>query len=111
MGLACCNNGMIYGLSGAYKNTLFKVAPVETLIIGRDPAFSNIVIGPESRRVSRRHCSVKYDSRNKIYEIINYSNNYVIINNSTCLPKNQRVNVHKGSVIEIGDSCNSFNLL
>jgi predicted component of type VI protein secretion system len=111
MGLTYWTGGIILGLNGIYKDAIFKIDPTEIIVIGRDPAYANIVIGTECKFVSRKHCSIKYDYLNSAYEVTNYSKNGLTINKKTRLSKNQKTRVSKGSVLEIGDSSNSFKLI
>nr|WP_296078053.1 FHA domain-containing protein [uncultured Ruminococcus sp.] len=111
MGLTYWTGGIILGLSGIYEGAIFKINPAELIVIGRDPTYSNIVINENCNYVSRKHCSIKYNHINKTYEVTDFSKNGVIINKSTLLSKGRRMTLNKGSVIEIGDSSNSFKLM
>lgn len=105
------HGGAIVGVTGIYKGAVFKLAPNEVVVIGRDPAESNIVISEESTFVSRKHCSVKFDSSLGCYIICDYSQNGVKMDEKYKLVKGVETAAERGSIIEIGNADNTFKLI
>jgi len=110
MGLTYWTGGIILGLSGIYKDAIFKFNPSDQIIIGRDPEYANIVIGSECKYVGRKHCLIKYSSDTKTYEVTDFSKNGVIVNKTSVIREGETITLKKGSVIEIGDESNAFKL-
>ncbi|MBR2471306.1 MAG: FHA domain-containing protein [Clostridia bacterium] len=98
------------GVSGMYTGAKFNMASGEEFVIGRDGALSNIIISANSEKVSRRHCSVKYNATMGCYEVTDYSMNGTFYGN-TRLVKDQVTRVQRGTVLVIGDKLNQFKLL
>lgn len=111
MGITYWGGGAILGLSGIYEGAVFKMTPNETLTIGRDANFANIVISEEYSKVSRKHCAIKYIPSNNSYEVIDFSKNGIKVDKKYRIPKERSVMLSRGSVIEIGNSDNMFKLM
>lgn len=111
MGMTYWIGGAILGLSGIYEGAVFKMNPSETIIIGRDPQCSNIIISDKSTKVSRMHCTVNYSQDENCYYICDHSKNGVFINNNERLPKDVFMPLPKGTIIEVGNSDNVFKLM
>ena len=67
--------GMLIGVRGAYKGYRFPICDGETIMIGRDPQFCQIVL--EDKGTSRKHCAVRYNAADHNYSIVDYSSNGV----------------------------------
>lgn len=54
--------GIISVVSGSLKGMKIPIKNGETIFLGKDPKFSNLVFGNDYVNVSRVHCSITYDS-------------------------------------------------
>lgn len=101
------NDGKITGLRGAYAGAVIPVG-TEQVIIGRDPASSNIVI--KSEKASRKHCVVTYNAASKTYSVTDYSVNGTYDGNGNRLSPKSAVLMPAGSQIQIGKDGDIFIL-
>ena len=81
----------------------------KTVIIGRDPKISNIVLYGE--KISRKHCEIVYDQNSGEYMVTDYSQNGVYLGNGKRLKKDTRTLVKRHSLLYIATPENSFILL
>ncbi len=102
--------GSVKGISGTYEGFDIPLNSGETIVIGRDPGVSNIVLEDEQGYVSRKHCSISYDSQTGNYTVIDYSSNGVILEEGDKIPKSQPVNLMAKTNIYIGSRSNAFKL-
>lgn len=100
----------IMGLSGMYKGSSFPLEADREVIIGRDASVSGIVISSGGEKVSRRHCSVRFNSRSGSYEVVDFSSNGVFVNGKR-LPANVTVTLQRGTQIALGNNNNTFRLV
>lgn len=100
-------NGGIIGISGAYAGAEI---PLEAggIILGRDAANAELII--ESPKVSRRHCKIVYDAQKGEYTVTDYSTNGTFVGKRR-LTKGVAEILPPGTVLNIGDSRNSFRLM
>lgn len=63
----------------------------ETIHIGRDPGKANFIINDE--KISRLHCSIKYDANNNIFIITDFSKNGTVLGNGKRLSTGESTNV------------------
>ncbi|MCD8362856.1 MAG: DUF975 family protein [Lachnospiraceae bacterium] len=99
----------IVGTAGMYTGVSFELTADVPVVIGRDPAKSNIVLSSGSELVSGKHCSVCFRSATGEYEVIDYSSNGTLVN-GTKISKNVPVSLPKGTIISLASEKNSFRL-
>lgn len=93
--------GKIISLSGHDRGVCYPIKYGEEIIIGKNPYIANIVINKKFETVSRRHCGIKYDAVNDMYQVIDYSMNGTYINSVRQLCKGVYVNVPRGTIINL----------
>ncbi len=103
-------NAGITGLSGMYAGQTLPMAPGEEMIIGRDNSICNLIVDQNAEKLSRRHCSVVYDSTQGVYRVTDYSTNGTYIEGGNRLIANMPTSVNRGSVISLGNRENRFRL-
>jgi uncharacterized membrane protein YhaH (DUF805 family) len=102
--------GTITGISGMYNGASFPINPGEMMVLGRDSALAHIVIDQGASRVSRKHVSLIYDPRQKLYYAHDYSSNGTFKDDGSRLPVDVDVALPSGTVISLGNAHNSFKL-
>lgn len=100
----------VMGITGMYAGNTFPMDPDKELIIGRDSAVAGIVISSGGEKVSRRHCAVRFNSRNNNYEVVDFSSNGVYVGGHRITP-NAPVQLPRGTQIELGNKNNTFRLV
>lgn len=100
----------LMGITGMYAGNTFPMDPDKELIIGRDSAVAGIVISSGGEKVSRRHCAVRFNSRNNNYEVVDFSSNGVYVGGHRITP-NAPVQLPRGTQIELGNKNNTFRLV
>lgn len=100
----------ILGVVGMYAGSMFPLEPGETVVIGRDQNVAQIVFVNGAEKISRRHCSVMFSSKDNKYRVIDYSSNGTYIGGNA-LPKNSPVLVERGSALALGNTNNVIRLL
>lgn len=102
--------GYLQCISGTNKGSTIPLNPGETIIIGRDPAVSHLIA--YNSHVSKRHCTIMYDSQRDSYIVRDISTNGIYLNNGKDkLPSNTKVSLHHGAKISLGKSDEVFKLL
>lgn len=102
-------NGAIEGVSGDYAGAVINLKPGEKIVIGRDAASCNIILSAERKDISRKHCSVKYDSYTDSFKVIDMSSNGTYVNGQQMV-KDQETSLPVGTVISLGNGENQFRL-
>ena len=77
------------------------------IIIGRDPSVSELII--DDSNVSRKHCCIHYNPKEKNYTITDYSTNGTFVGRER-VEKFSNLTVPGGSFVIIGQSGNNFRL-
>lgn len=95
------SEGRIISLSGHDRGVCYPIKYGEEIIIGKNPYIANIIINKKFETVSRRHCGIKYDAVNDMYQVIDYSMNGTYINSVRQLCKGVYVNVPRGTIINL----------
>lgn len=91
--------GTIQITSGSMNGFAVPIRDGETLHIGKDRQFANIVLTNDYHKVSRMHCSVTYDAGNNRYYVTDCSSNGTYYANKTRLEKGKRTLVNANSVL------------
>lgn len=101
--------GVIVGIKGIYKGAQIHMKPNETIRFGRTTDNDLVFVG--AHKVSRNHCKIRWDDTMKKYFFTDYSSNGTFIQGEEdCLPQNLEIFIEPGTVIELGDSHNTFRL-
>ncbi len=100
----------LLGVSGMYQGAKFTMKPGDEFVIGRDGTLSNIIISTNGDKVSRRHCTVTFNSATCRYEVTDFSSNGTYYGNERLL-KGQATQIARGTTIVIGDKMNQFKLM
>ncbi len=87
----------IIGVSGHFAGQSFKVARGK-MIIGRDPTEAQIVYPQSNSLISRKHCTIDYDSNSKRYILTDLSTN------GTFLSTGERLVSGKPYILKPGDN-------
>lgn len=96
-------------LRGELMGGTFAIGSGETIVIGRDGSVANIVV--VAPKISRKHCSVRYDGIQDCYMVIDYSTNGTFnAANGQRLAHNSEVRVPVGTVLSLGNGDNQFRL-
>lgn len=102
------SEGEILGLNGTYSGAKIPVS-IEGLIIGRDAKLCNVVI--DNEKVSRKHCTIIYDTAKKTYFLVDHSTNGIFKMDGTRIDAQNGTELARGEEICIGNADNSFALL
>lgn len=102
--------GKIVSLNGMDKGTPYPIKDGEEIIIGKDPQMANIVVDRKLQKISRKHCGIRYDAANNIYQVVDYSTNGTYINNVRHPAKGTYINVSKGSIINLAKEAVDYKL-
>lgn len=107
--------GVMRGTRGQFMGSDIPLKPDKPYIFGADPSVSNIVLDTSGGIISRKHCSVVYNSNTDNYTVTDYSTNgtFVILKDSSKairLNKNTPMNVPAGTIINIVNSSTGFIL-
>jgi len=101
----------IKGVDGMYRDVNFPLNLDEEVVIGRDAALAHIVLDKNAEKVSRKHCSVAYDSRQNSYRVFDYSTNGTFKDDGTRLMPNTAVYLPAGTLLCLGNRTNSIRLM
>lgn len=100
----------ILGVAGMYTGAKFPLQPDHPVLVGRDKTVVQIVFTEGAEKISRRHCSVMFNSKEQKYQVIDYSSNGTYVNGSK-LPTNVPVLVKRGTELALGNTKNVIRLL
>jgi pSer/pThr/pTyr-binding forkhead associated (FHA) protein len=92
----------IIGTKGYLFGRIIKLEPDTDYILGRDASQCNILLKGE--KVSRVHCTIRYESAVKTYTVRDTSLNGVILDGRIRLTKNANISVKSGSLLMLGDT-------
>ncbi len=101
--------GTISGLSGMYAGQDIPLATNEPLLIGRDGT-CNLIIDRNAEKLSRKHCSIVYNSQSGVYMVTDYSSNGTYIDGGNRLVANMATQIQRGTIIALGNRENRFKL-
>lgn len=87
----------IYGLGGRFAGETFRVTD-KALFIGRDPSVCHIVFPADAGEISRRHCSIRYDSASGTFYLEDHGSS-----NGTFLPGGEKLVPGKSYPLKAGD--------
>lgn len=95
-------------ISGEYKSSVIVFHLNEEIILGRDPGVSTLVFS--SQNISRKHCSVQYNSNIKRFRVTNFSSTGTIINGTRKMYQGETDYFNNGDTISLGGTDNVFRL-
>lgn len=101
-------SGYMKCLRGEYAGSVFRIKSGESIRIGRSHDGNDLIIN--NPKVSRRHCSVRFDGTVGEYHFTDYSTNGVYLSGGKRLPSNQDVTLREGTILCIGNEDNVFEL-
>lgn len=101
-------NGSLACLAGEYAGTVIPLRRGEELMIGRDGAFCNIVLTGD--KISRKHCSVRFNPDTERYTVTDLSSNGTYIKGAARLIKGQPTELTAGTTLILGNEDNLFRL-
>ena len=102
--------GNIRCIAGLYQNVDFPINNNEELILGRDGSFAHIILDQNTPKISRKHCSIRYDRSNNSYTATDFSANGTFVVGRARLVANSPTLLSAGSVIYLGNKDNQFRL-
>ncbi len=100
-------SGTLEFVSGELQGTTIPLKNQDSIVIGRDPSISNIILN--SKDISRRHCEIQYNSSDRCYYICDYSSYGVRVNGQQ-IPKNNPVRCNSGARVSLANGRNEFIL-
>lgn len=93
--------------SGEYEGACIPIS-AEEIILGRDPEVSQLTF--KSGRVSRKHCSIRYDMQRDEVIFTNYSSIGTYINGQRFDVQGSPISIKNGDRIKLGESRNEFTI-
>lgn len=100
--------GAIVFVKGKLTGAIIRIRPEREIVLGRDGSQSDIVIS--ERKISRKHCSITYNSDTSDYTICDYSRNGLYSINGEAYPKDMPFSLPAGTEIVMGMGDNIFCL-
>ena len=88
-------------LTGSMAGHTKKINEGETINIGKDPRFANLILSADYANVSRNHCSITYES--KKYHVTDRSSNGTYLSNGKQLPKNTSTPISPGTTLYLAN--------
>jgi predicted component of type VI protein secretion system len=86
-------------VEGELKGGEIFLEPGETVMVGREPRFSNLIF--QDMTVSRKHCLIELDEQGAYY-VTDYSECGVATDEGKTFENNQRTECPQGTVLHIG---------
>lgn len=104
------NQGSITFLTGSCAGFQIPVSSTEVLI-GKDPARCQVVIGMEHTKVSRCHVGVRFDATEGYYIVTDYSSNGTFnADGNIQIAKGSPSYLGSGTILALADGANTFKL-
>ncbi|MBP3622250.1 MAG: FHA domain-containing protein [Lachnospiraceae bacterium] len=100
--------GAVIGTKGHLLGKIIKLKDKQVLVFGRDASQCDVLVKGE--KVSRVHCSIRYDAKKNEYIVRDCSTNGVVVNQKYKLKKDADVRVTAGSTVWLGNSENEITL-
>ncbi len=98
---AAVKHGSLLGTAGAFSGARFPIPDDKDVLIGRDPSKCQIVLGAEAQKVSRVHCSVRFNAREGCYYVTDLSSNGTYRTSGARLPRGQMQMLSRGERIRL----------
>ena len=103
-------HGSITALTGMYREAVFQLNHGEALALGRDPSLCQIVFDQLDTDISRKHCSISFDSMANQYLVMDSSRNGTYTNDGRKLQPGVNERLSPGTIIYLGTRKNIFRL-
>lgn len=100
----------VTGMSGMYAGQTIPMASNDDLVIGRDADSCSIIIDQNAEKVSRKHCSIRYDSGRNLYMVTDFSSNGTFVDGGNRLTVNSPQLCNRGTILALGSRENRFRL-
>lgn len=101
-------NGGLEVLNGCMAGAKLEIVPGEQIIVGRDPAVSELVL--MNAKVSRKHFVMKFEAQKDGYQIFCYSKNGLLLSDGRTIREKQTAFVKRGTVIILADGAEQLRL-
>ncbi len=98
--------GLIRDICGIYQYAEIPIEGSETVVIGRNPEMCNVIV--QGEKVSRKHCSISFDTRTGQYRIQDHSSNGTFISGRGRMKKESVEMVPAGTRISLGEKDNDY---
>lgn len=84
------SRGQLFGINGSFEGQTIEITG-EQLFMGRDAAVCQLVFPEDALEIGKKHCSVKYDTNNKVFILEDCnSTNGTFLQSGQKLPQNGR---------------------
>ncbi len=103
-------NPGIVGKTGFYAGQTLSFSKGEKIVLGRDKNSCSVIFSSDCTKISRIHCSIKYDDAVDGYIIEDYSSNGTFVNGQR-LRTGAPFKAVSGSIVELGNNENTFCLV
>ena len=98
--------GLIQITNGSMNGFMVPIKDKETLFLGKDPKFAQIVFSSDYKSVSRLHCTVMYDAKTNRYFVTDTSTNGTFLMGKKRLEKGKRTPVSANTMLILAnESC------
>lgn len=100
------STGFIQVTNGSMNGFSVPIKDGETLYLGKDAKFANLVFSSDYKKVSRMHCSVTFDAKANRYFVIDSSSNGTYLISKKRLIKGKRTSVGVNTILILAnDEC------
>lgn len=100
--------GVLRGIQGQYKDCDVEIGDGEEIVLGRDPKYCGLVFS--NKKVSRRHCGIRYDGDSGKYQVIDYSSNGTTFADGRIAKAGVYTAVSSGTVLNIAGGAEKIQL-
>lgn len=101
-----CSTGFIQVTNGSMNGFSVPIKDGETLYLGKDPKFANLVFTSDYKNVSRMHCAITFDAKANRYFVTDSSSNGTYLISKKRFIKGKRTPVNMNTVLILAnDEC------
>lgn len=100
--------GILVGVKGEYKGCEIEIQEGEEIILGREPKYCDLIFS--DKRVSRKHCGIRYDGNKRTYQVIDYSFNGTMFSDGTAAKAGVYSSVPSGTVLYLAGGAERIQL-
>lgn len=100
--------GAIIIIKGECAGMEVPIDDGESIVLGRNSEECNLIITGD--KISRKHCSIKYDKEEQVYSLIDYSSNGTYFVDGTRMEPLTPIWIKSGTQFFMGDQRNVFQL-
>lgn len=102
------DSGAIVGIAGKYTGAIIRIRPNQKIVFGRDHEVADIVL--DEIEVSRNHCWIQYNGKEKGYYVCDQSTNGVVANGNHTLTRDSIEVLESGDTIQIANTEHIYKL-